>query len=97
MSTDRTHWTITALVAGTSLVLGFAVAELTNVRALGGAVLIAAVAWCLPRIRRGRRWMFLLAYAVAFVGSHALGPEIGTWAAVLLAAGLVALVTEAVA
>jgi hypothetical protein len=97
MSDDRMHWTVTALVAGASLVAGFGVAELTGVRAIGGAVLIAAVAWCVPRIRPGRRWMFLLVYALAFVGSHALGPEIGAWIAVLVAAGVVALATEAVA
>ena len=97
MTPDRRHWTTTALVAGLSLIAGFAVADLTGVRALGGAVLIAAVAWCLPRIRAKRRWLFLLVYAAAFVGSHALGTQIEAWLAVAVAAALTALATEALA
>ncbi len=38
-------------VASGSLVLGFAVAQATGVRALGGLVLLAAVTWCLVRWR----------------------------------------------
>ena len=36
----------TAVIAALTLVVGFAVADLTGVRALGGVVLVAGVAWC---------------------------------------------------
>jgi hypothetical protein len=77
----------TALVAAGSLVAGFAVAEATDVRALGGVVLLAGAAWC------GRHWVrrrgpvtgtaLLAGYAGAFVGSHLLAGEIGAWPSVL--------------
>jgi hypothetical protein len=97
MSPERRHWTVTALVAGLSLVAGFALADLTGVRALGGAVLIAAVAWCLPRIRPSRAPLFVAVYLLAFMGAHALGTEIDAWLAVTLAAAATALATEALA
>ena len=40
-------------VAFGSFVLGFAVADVTGVRPLGGLVLLAGVLWCLPRWWRG--------------------------------------------
>ena len=77
----------TAAVAAGSLVAGFAVAQATDVRALGGAVLVAGAVGC------GRHWVrrggpvvasgLLLGYAGAFVGSHLLAREIGAWPAVL--------------
>lgn len=73
-------------VAGGSLALGFAVAEITGVRALGGLVLVAAVLWCLPRWRRtGNAAKLTGAYAAAFALSHALGLLTGAWPAVALA------------
>lgn len=84
----------TSAVAAGSLVAGFAVAQATDVRALGGVVLLAGAAWC------GRRWWrrgpvttvgLLAAYTGAFVGSHVLAREIGPWPAVLTVSGAVAL------
>ena len=83
----------TAVVAAGSLVVGFAVAQATDVRALGGVVLLAGAAWC------GRHWArrqgpvvagaLLAAYAGGFVGSHVLAREIGAWPSVLTVAGAV--------
>jgi len=69
------------------------VAQATDVRALGGVVLLAGAAWC------GRCWVrrqgpltaagLLAAYAGGFVGSHLLAREIGAWPSVLTVAGAV--------
>lgn len=82
-----------AAVAAGSLVAGFAVAQATDVRALGGAVLVAGALWC------GRRWVrsggpvtasaLLVGYAGAFVGSHLLAPQLGAWPAVLVVSAAV--------
>lgn len=83
----------TAVVAAGSLVVGFGVAQATDVRALGGVVLLAGVAWC------GRHWSrrqgpvtagaLAAAYLGGFVGSHLLAREIGAWPSVLTVAGAV--------
>ena len=82
----------TSVVAAGSLVVGFAVAQATEVRALGGAVLVVGALWC------GRHWvrrrpatgvLLLLGYAGGFVGSHLLAREIGAWPSVLTVAGAV--------
>ena len=79
-------------VAALSLVAGFAVADLTGVRPLGGLVLLAAVAWCAVRWRRragtGRAVALVAFYAAAFAASHALGDVLGTWGAVVTVAVL---------
>lgn len=83
----------TGVVAAGSLVAGFAVAQATDVRALGGVVLLAGAAWC------GTRWWrrgpvpavgLLAGYTGAFVGSHVLAREIGAWPAVLTVSAAVA-------
>ncbi len=80
-------------VAAGSLVLGFAVAQATGVRALGGLVLLAAVTWCLVRWRAlaGLPAAVALAvlYAAAFAASHVLADALGTWGAVLSVAAAV--------
>lgn len=81
----------TALLAGGSLVAGFAVAELTGVRTLGGLVLLVALVACVACWRRiaGTRkavWLAVL-YVVAFVASHFLARLVGPWPAVTLVAG----------
>lgn len=91
---------ITALAAAGSLVGGFAVAQVTGVRALGGVVLLAGAASC------GRRWWrtagpapALLAgttYAMAFVVSHPLAKAIGAWPSVLAVSAGTAAVAYAV-
>jgi len=84
------------LAAG-SLLLGFAVADVTGTRALGGVVLFLGGLAC------GLRWRVLLGlpravalvvvFLAGFVLAHPLGHAIGAWPAVLL----VALVVGAVA
>lgn len=83
--------TTTALLAGASLVVAFAVAELTGVRALGGAVLLVAAAACAPvwwRVGRGTAAVLLAVWLAAFVGSHLLADAVGAWPAVLVAAAV---------
>jgi hypothetical protein len=70
------------------------VAELTDIRALGGVVLLAGGATCarlaLP-VAGPARTVALLGVALAlFVASHPLGDEIGSWPAVLVSAAAVA-------
>lgn len=77
----------TWLIAPISLVLGFAVADVTGVRPLGGVVLFLAALWC------GLEWWrtrglgvalgLVLAYLAAFALSHPLGREVGSWPAVV--------------
>ena len=80
-------------VAAGSLALGFAVAQATGVRPLGGLVLIAGAAWCGLRWRAeaggGRAVALLALYAAAFVASHVVADAVGAWPAVALAAGVV--------
>ena len=82
------------LVAALSFLVGFAVADVTGVRPLGGAVLLAGGAWCALRARPiagTPRTAVLIAFAfAAFVASHPLGDEIGSWPAVFTMAALVA-------
>jgi hypothetical protein len=80
----------TPIVAGASLVGGYAVARATHVRPLGGAVLAAGTAWC------AREWSRRRGAAVAaalsgvqvgsFVASHRLARRVGAWPSVLLSA-----------
>ena len=83
----------TAPVAALSLVAGFAVAQATGVRPLGGLVLLAAVVWCFVRWRRaaglGIAVLLVLIYAAAFAASHAFADTLGTWGAVLAVAAVV--------
>ncbi len=79
-----------AVVAAASLVLGFAVAEATDVRALGGVVLVAGAAWCAARwrARAGTAAAIALvaAYTAGFVLAHVLADPLGAWPSVLLVA-----------
>ncbi|MFT4036149.1 MAG: hypothetical protein QM679_11305 [Patulibacter sp.] len=81
-----------SLVAALSLIVGFAVADVTGVRPLGGIVLLAGGTWCAIRwnAAQGTPVMVLLAalYGALFVGSHLLGDLIGTWPAVLTVAAI---------
>ena len=84
----------TAALAGGSLVVGFAVAQLTGIRELGALVLVAAAAVCAVRWRRAAGWPvavgLVVAYGAAFVLSHLLARAIGAWPAVLCVAAVVA-------
>jgi multisubunit Na+/H+ antiporter MnhG subunit len=88
-----------SLVAAASLVVGFAVAQATGVRSLGGLVLLAAVSWCCLRWRRAAGWPMavglVLLYVTAFVGSHLLARVIGAWPSVLTVAAVVGLASLA--
>lgn len=88
------------LAAG-ALLLSFAVAEVTGVRAIGGVVLFLGGLAC------GLRWRLLLGlpralalvgvFLAGFVLAHPLGHAIGAWPAVLLVASVVGLVAWRVA
>ncbi len=83
------------IVAATTFLAGFGVAELTGVRAVGGLVLLAGGAWCARaalRVAGAAATTALVAIALAlFVVSHPLGHVIGAWPAVLVTSGAVAL------
>jgi hypothetical protein len=84
-------------VAAGALILGFGVAELTGVRAIGGVVLFLGALWC------GLRWKFLRGLTVAlslvvlflalFVISHVLGHQIGAWPSVFVVSAVMAVAT----
>jgi hypothetical protein len=82
-------------VASGSLLLGFAVAQATGVRPLGGVVLVVGAGWCAVRWRRtvgtARTVALIGVYLAAFAGSHVVAATVGTWPAVLLAAALAGL------
>ena len=85
-------------VASGSLLLGFAVAQATGVRPLGGVVLALGAGWCALRWRRSvgtaRTASLVGVYVGVFVLSHVIAGAVGTWPAVVLAsavAGLAAL------
>ncbi|WP_308169178.1 hypothetical protein [Cellulomonas hominis] len=84
----------TAVLAAATLVLGFAVAELTGVRALGGVVLAGGVAWCAARSVRSAGVLRVAAVvalgAVCFVASHVVAGSLGAWPSVVLAAAVLA-------
>lgn len=84
----------TALISAGSLIAGFAVAQLSGVRALGGAVLVVGVALC------ARTWLrtvgpaltaaLLVVFFGAFVLSHPLAKVIGAWPSVLVVSAVTA-------
>ena len=88
-------------IAGASLIAGFAVADATGVRPLGGLVLLAAAAWLVLRWREragtARAVALLALYAAAFAASHVVADALGTWGAVLSVAAIVAAASWAVA
>jgi hypothetical protein len=97
----RRTTTSTWPVAAGSLALGFAVAQATGVRPLGGVVLIAGCGWCALRWRErvgaGRAAGLVGLYLAAFAGSHVLAHAIGPWPSVAVVSTVVAAGTYAVA
>lgn len=79
-------------VAAGSLVAGFAVAQATGVRPLGGLVLLAGAGWCArrwhARVGAGRTVLLLGIYLIAFVLSHVIADPVGTWPAVAIVAAV---------
>jgi hypothetical protein len=88
------------LVAAASFLAGFAVAELTGDRALGGLVLLAGGAWCAYSARSIAGWRptaVIIGGALGlFVVSHLLGHVIGAWPAVAVSAAAVAVLSARV-
>lgn len=86
-----------AVLAGASLAVGFAVAQGTGVRALGGAVLIAGLALCVPSWTHlsGARvaGALVVLFVLLFAASHVLtlGLDVPAW----LSVGAVSLVQGA--
>jgi len=88
-------------IAAGALLLGFAVADVTGTRALGGVVLFLGGLAC------GLRWRLLLGlpralalvavFLAGFVLAHPLGHAIGSWPAVIPVAAVVGGVTWRVA
>ena len=88
-------------VASGSLLLGFAVAQLTGIRPLGAVVLVAACAWCALRWLRtagaARTTVLVILYAGGFAVSHLIADALGAWPSVLLVAAVVGGATYALA
>jgi hypothetical protein len=89
------------LIAGAALPIGFGVAELTGVRAIGGAVLLAGLGLALvvaarDRVPPGHQALIGLVAFAAFVVSHPLGTVLPPMVAATLAGVLVAAVAAAV-
>jgi len=83
---------VTWPVASGSLLLGFAVAQLTGVRPLGGIVLVAGCAWCALRwlrVGRPRTLVLVVIYVGGFALSHVIADTLGAWPSVLLVAAVV--------
>lgn len=88
-------------IAAGALLLGFAVAELTGVRALGGLVLALGGIACGLRwrllLRLGRALALVALFLLAFVVAHPLGKAIGSWPAVVLVAAIVGVISWRIA
>ena len=86
-------------IAFAAFVAGFAVADITGVRPLGGLVLAAGGAYCFVAVRRaagtGRALAVLVLALALFVAAHPLGDVIGAWPAALLAGAATALAVRA--
>jgi hypothetical protein len=84
----------TAAISATGLIAGFAVADITGSRPVGGAVLIACAVPCVAIwLRRDGRAVTARLAAVgfgAFVASHVAGLVVGAWPAVFSAAAVTA-------
>ena len=80
-------------VAAGSLLLGFAVAQATGVRPLGGIVLVLAAGWCAVQWRARAGTFAALAlvvlYLAGFAASHVIADTLGTWGAVLFVSAVV--------
>ncbi|MCL3860983.1 hypothetical protein [Actinotalea sp. K2] len=87
----------TALIAGLSLVVGFAAAQLTDLRWAGAVVVLAGTGWCVAReVRRTPWWriaVVVLVGAACFVLSHLMAGALGSWGAVAAASVVLGIVT----
>ena len=91
----------TGLLAALTLLVGYLVADLTGIRALGGVVLVVGLGACALQWRRlvgvGRTVLLVGVFLALFVGSHLLARAIGAWPSVLTAAAAMWAVAFAVA
>ncbi len=87
----------TWIIAPLSLALGFAVADVTGVRPLGGIVLFVGALICGLEWRRERGLPVALALVAVFLAgfalSHPLGKQIGSWPSVAVICAVVGLIT----
>lgn len=92
-----TSTTPTWPVAAGALLVGFAVAEITGVRAIGGVVLFLGALWCGLhwKARRGLPLALALVvlFLVLFAISHVLGDQIGAWPSVFVVAAVMGVTT----
>ena len=76
------------------MILGFAVADVTGVRPLGGLVLFIGALWCGLRWKAARGLATALAlvavFLIAFALSHVLGNQIGAWPSVFVVSAAMA-------
>ena len=84
-----------SIVAALGLICGFATAQYTNHREMGGAVFAAAGVWCEREWARTSGPLAASAlgalYTAAMGGSHPLAKKIGAWPSVIaVAVGTVA-------
>lgn len=97
MPSQRPTWP----VAAGSLVAGFAIAQATGVRPLGGLALVAGAGWCALRWRERvgtpKAAGLVVLYLAAFAGSHVLAKPIGAWPAVAVVAAVTGAAAYAVA
>jgi hypothetical protein len=100
MTTSRVG-AVTWPVASGSLLVGFAVAQATGVRPLGGIVLALGAGWCALRWRRSvgaaRAAALVCVYLALFVLSHVIAGPLGAWPAVLLVVATMGVATLLVA
>jgi len=90
----------TWIIAPLSLALGFAVADVTGVRPIGGVVLFLGALWC-GLVWRADRGLpvalgLVVVYLAGFALSHPLGNQIGAWPSVAVIAIAVGLIVWAV-
>jgi hypothetical protein len=88
-------------VASGSLVVGFAVAQATGVRPLGGIALALGAGWCALHWRRrvgiARTSGLVGLYLALFILSHVISDVVGTWPAVFLVAAVMGIAAALVA
>ncbi|WP_188079007.1 hypothetical protein [Actinotalea subterranea] len=80
----------TDVLAAATLFLGFVVADVSGVRALGAVVLVGGLAWCVLREVHRTAWWRLVVVALigvgCFVAAHLLADALGGYPAAGLAA-----------
>lgn len=82
----------TGPVAALTLMIGYLVANVTGVRAIGGVVLVVGLGFSALQWRRrvgvGRTVLLVGVFLALFVGSHLLARAVGAWPSVLTVAAV---------